>query len=142
MNRTEMIRDCPMMALIAGWLHYRGSCKARLDYAVFVCTVNQPLNIKKIKLSFYKNIYMSMQCTVICKVNTTTENELVCLLQYQSVNETELDVTFPKVEESLQGALEQHVGVVKQEQTQWLSAASEKVTWCADVSGDKYRWVT
>jgi len=55
------------------------------------------------------------------------------------VNETELDVTFSKVEESLQVALEQHVGVVKQEQQQWLSAASEKVTWCADVSGDKYR---
>ena len=44
-----------------------------------------------------------------------------------------------QVTESLQGALEQHAGVAKQEQQQWLTAASEKVTWCADVSGDKYR---
>ena len=44
-----------------------------------------------------------------------------------------------QVTESLQGALEQHAGVAKQEQQQWLTTAIEKVTWCADVSGDKYR---
>ena len=43
-----------------------------------------------------------------------------------------------QVEGSLQQALEQHVDEARIEQQRWLGTAREKVTWCADVKGDKY----
>ncbi len=35
-------------------------------------------------------------------------------------------------------SLEQHVEEVQQDQQRWLTSAKEKVTWCSEVSGDKY----
>ena len=40
--------------------------------------------------------------------------------------------------ENLQNALEALVEEASLDQQRWIAAAQEKVTWCADVAGDKY----
>ena len=43
-----------------------------------------------------------------------------------------------QVEDVLEGSLEQHAEEARQEQQRWLSAAQEKVSWCSEISGDRY----
>jgi len=43
-----------------------------------------------------------------------------------------------KIEEMLQGTLEQHCQDAVQQQQRWLNAALEKVNWCGDIAGDRY----
>ncbi|KAL3874933.1 hypothetical protein ACJMK2_037885 [Sinanodonta woodiana] len=43
-----------------------------------------------------------------------------------------------KIEEMLQGTLEQHCQDAQQQQQRWLNTAREKVTWCGDIAGDRY----
>ena len=46
-----------------------------------------------------------------------------------------------KIEDSLEHALQQHAEEAKLEAVRWLTQARDKVVWCSDVSGDKYRCI-
>lgn len=43
-----------------------------------------------------------------------------------------------RIEDSLQGTLEQHCLEAQQQQARWLNQAKEKVSWCDDIGGDRY----
>ena len=50
----------------------------------------------------------------------------------------DLKLCILKVEETLHSALEQHVEDAASDQQRWVSALTEKLPWCADITGDKY----
>ena len=42
------------------------------------------------------------------------------------------------IADKLMGGLEQRCKDCQQQQSRWISAAREKLSWCADLSGDRY----
>lgn len=43
-----------------------------------------------------------------------------------------------KIEDMLEGTLEQHATDAQQQQNRWLNAVREKMNWCGDIAGDRY----
>ena len=54
---------------------------------------------------------------------------------------TTRNVIFTQVETALQNSLDQKLTEAEENKNRWLNAAKEKLKWCQDTAGDKYRLV-